>query len=207
MLFPRAYESGNGSISSVGTATISSCEDSQRISELMSAQILLANAPAVARSRLRRITSFSTCFSKATDFCMPQLPDGRFALGQGHFFVIRPDFPRPFRTLKRRIADFREIKAEAVTHLLPPEAPWRRLEARVRRTAYVENTAIVVTATKETIAGVYLGYWTCANALGRSGRIYISSETTPFYVEDSSKRVVMIIAPSRLSDPQRALIS
>ena len=135
-----------------------------------------------------------------------RLSEHRYAVGQGHFYVIRPEIPEPIMQLQSRVADFRRIAANSVTGLLKRNAPWRRPLNLVVRTAGAPGGATLVAQSATATMGVDPQYWALAMLLTRSPDVYIGDDANNLFYIEENKRVVMIIAPRRLTDEERAIL-
>jgi len=130
----------------------------------------------------------------------------RYTIGQGHFFVLRYDMPEPILKLQRRVADFRRITTENVAGLIKSNAPWRRPENLVVRVAAVPTSRTVVVQSATATTGVDRGYWALAMMLTRQPSVYIMPDKTDLLYIEEKKRMIMIIAPRRLSDEDRTAL-
>jgi hypothetical protein len=135
-----------------------------------------------------------------------QISERRYAVGQGHFYVFKPELPAAISSLKRHVADFRKTPASNVKGLLRGVSRWRRDENRVTRMAAAPGSATIVLQSALATTGVDPRYWTLAMTLARNPHVYIAVDNGDFiYVEDN-RRVLMVIAPRRLSDEDHAVL-
>ena len=136
-----------------------------------------------------------------------QMADRRFAIGQGHFYVFKPELPASVFSLKRSVADFRKIPTSNVSGLLRGVSRWRRDENRVvRMVSAPGGGATVVVQSAIATTGVDPRYWALAMALSRSPHVYIAVDNGDFIYVEENKRVLMIIAPRTLSQDDHALL-
>lgn len=127
-----------------------------------------------------------------------------FAVGQGHFLLVRKGPLAPFRSLRNVVGDFRRLPPEALEMLFAKSAPWRKPAALLRRILFKPDLDAILLESEERICEVNPAYWRFATLAVPGARTYLSGDNDPIYLEqgDSPRMVVM---PLRMSDEERAM--
>jgi hypothetical protein len=136
-----------------------------------------------------------------------ELRGGRYAIGEGHFYVLRDDLPKPFLQLSDHVADFRAVDPAPIESLVPHDAPWRIEEHRVARVAPLRYRKSLVARSDKTISGINADYYSLGMMLASPLDTYIMPGDPELFYFDDGMNVHMVAAPIRITDEDRTAVA
>jgi hypothetical protein len=122
-----------------------------------------------------------------------RLGRNRYAFSQGHFLMIRKDFPASFRQLGRTLVDSRPIGKEAIEAILASASPWRSKGTRIVETKVDQQRGMVELKSAKAKAFVNVRYWQLASVTCPTTEVFVTAPLKPVYFERGGKPVAVIM--------------
>ena len=141
-------------------------------------------------------------FVRSGRFLHHRIRRNRYAFSQGHFMVVRRDFPVAFRSLRDQVADYSRIRRDVVSDLIPASAPWRLSANAVVNFRFLELPTSIALFSRTTTICASAEYWKLGLLLTGKPTIYVTGEESPIYFEEDGD-VRMILMPLRMSEEER----